>query len=210
MKNKNFPFKAKRDFVAIKMIRAGNKEAFEYIFNKYYDFLYYKLLGYLNGNKEEAEDILMTAMAKAYQNINKFEVNMTFNAWLSSIVKNELIDYVRSQKCQKRDASLESFSIDDTIPVGKGEQEAVRSKKIANVNEMNPEDKAIKAERKDMVRKAVSRIKNKNHRIALELVYFDGLLYQEAAEKMGISLNNLKLYVYRGKAELKKTLKKLL
>lgn len=60
-----------------------------------------------------------------------------------------------------------------------------------------------------MVRRAVADL-TENLRRALTLREFEGLKYREIAEVMGVSLNEVKVLIHRGRKQLAKRLERVL
>ena len=64
------------------------------------DFLFAFALRRVN-SKEDAEDILQETFLSAYKGLEKFEGKSSVKTWLTSILKNKIIDYYRQKSNSK-------------------------------------------------------------------------------------------------------------
>ncbi|KMQ66507.1 hypothetical protein ACM46_02950 [Chryseobacterium angstadtii] len=60
------------------------------------DFLYRFAIMRVN-SKEDAEDMVQETFLAAYKNIEKFENRSSVKTWLTSILKNKIVDYYRKK-----------------------------------------------------------------------------------------------------------------
>ena len=94
--------------------------------------------------------------------------------WFIRCLLNKCVDYMRRKK--------NTFSIDD---VDGPDLSLVRD------SEENPLEILIRREIKDKVKREYHRLNPIHHQV-VRLIYFDGLKYHEAAEKLGIPLGTVK------------------
>jgi RNA polymerase sigma-70 factor (ECF subfamily) len=100
------------DLALIESVKRGNKEAFTLLYKKYYPFMYRKLM-YSLRNKQDAEDITSEIFQKIYENIDKYEKQYTFNAWVTKLAHNYMIDFIHKNK--KDVIAYNSISIDEPV-----------------------------------------------------------------------------------------------
>lgn len=82
---------------AIKMIKSGDEEGFECIYNEYKNLVYTIVYSSLKNN-EDAEDCMQEIFFKVYSSIEKFDDKIsTFKTWLVAITKNCIIDAQRKK-----------------------------------------------------------------------------------------------------------------
>jgi RNA polymerase sigma-70 factor (ECF subfamily) len=77
----------------------GDQEAFERLVKRYYQNAFRMALSRV-GNRETALDISQEAFIRIYRNIERFEVERSFSAWLYVIIKNLCRNY--RERRQKR------------------------------------------------------------------------------------------------------------
>jgi RNA polymerase sigma-70 factor (ECF subfamily) len=194
-----FNFSDKRDFVIIRKVLLGETEAFKYIFKKYKSKVYAKLLSYLK-NKEDAEDITMLALTKVFENLNKYKADYTFNAWLTQVVRNTMLDFLREKK---KNTCLNTNEIPELWSTYADDKtEAFKPTFQFKSEELNPEVSLIKKEENRKLRLAINSLSPLYKRIIIA-IYIKGMSYEETAEYMGIPITSLKPYVFRAKGILR-------
>ena len=102
-----------QDLALIESIKRGNQAAFTRLFNKYHPILHRKAFMALR-NQSDADDIASEIFQKIFENIHKYKKEYTFNAWISTLAKNYIVDHIRKNKT---DALAQSFSIDEDMSV---------------------------------------------------------------------------------------------
>ena len=102
-----------QDLALIESIKRGNQAAFTRLFKKYHPILHQKAFMALR-NQDDADDIASEIFQKIFENIHKYKKEYTFNAWISTLAKNYIVDHIRKNKT---DALKQSLSIDEPISV---------------------------------------------------------------------------------------------
>lgn len=80
----------------VKRFKAGDKNAFNYIYDATYKPAYFKVL-YLVKSKAVAEDVLHDAYLKAMQYVDRYKEGTNFIGWLCTIAKNTAINKLKRQ-----------------------------------------------------------------------------------------------------------------
>ena len=78
----------------VKLAQKGDEEAFSTLIYEKKETLYVTAYSYVK-NKEDALDIVQETVYKAYKNIKKLKEAKFFNTWLTRILINVAIDYVK-------------------------------------------------------------------------------------------------------------------
>ncbi|HCX03526.1 MAG TPA: RNA polymerase subunit sigma-24 [Clostridiales bacterium] len=94
----------------IKKSKKGDIEAFEKLIEEHKIYAYNIALKILM-DKEDAKNISQKALIKAFESIENFNVNSSFNTWLYRIIFKTCIDYKRKKR-------LEPSSLDEPIHFG--------------------------------------------------------------------------------------------
>lgn len=76
----------------------GNHRAFELLYGRYRNLLYYHLNRLLNYNNSDIDDIFQQTWIKVIDNLPKYKEQNNFGAWLKLIARNIVIDRARSAK----------------------------------------------------------------------------------------------------------------
>ena len=81
----------------VRQIKKGNINFFEVLVNKYSNIVYYYTLRRVRSTTD-SEDIVQNAFIKAYKGIDGFDLKQSFYPWFFTIVKNEIIEFIRKNK----------------------------------------------------------------------------------------------------------------
>lgn len=164
------------DFHLVAKLKVGTPDAFEEIVLLYqkriFNFCFRMLL-----NRADAEDAVQETLIKAFRAARDFKGKSKFSTWLYMIARNTCFDKL---KCRPK---LEF--IDELIADPKPMQEEAYYRK----------------EREELLLRALGKL-DEMHRLALNLVHFEGLSYEEASEIMGCEVGTVKSRVNRGVRKL--------
>ncbi|SRR6266536_4688692 len=81
----------------IKRVLNGEKDLYALIIGKYNQRLYRIGLSIIN-SESEVEDVMQTTYIKAYENLDKFKFQSGFSTWLTRILVNESLMYLKKRK----------------------------------------------------------------------------------------------------------------
>lgn len=182
--------KARRDLLLIRdALENGNQKAYAQLMQYYREPIYYMLLKMIH-NPCDAEDLTIEAFGKAFRNLDKYTVEYAFSTWLFKIAVNNCIDHIRKMNTTPQcvDHHLHSVEVD-----------------LIDINnpyaQDTPEDLFIEKQKVKMTRLAVEQLRPK-YRTLVELRYFEELSYDEIAERLDLSLSNVKILLFRAKEML--------
>lgn len=193
--NSNLSDKAKHDYELVKLAIDGDQKAFEELFKRYRDAIYFMLLKMVN-NKIDAEDLTYEAFGKAFRNLRQYSPRFAFSTWLFKIASNNCIDFLRKKR--NNTISLDGKDVDES-------ERTVLMTLPADV--LNPEQEYIKAQKAVLMRKEVSKLKERYRRL-IELRYFKEYSYEEIANELDLPLGTVKAQLFRARELLFKLLKK--
>ena len=160
----------------------GSAEHFRELTCRFEREIYSYLRRYL-GHTEMAEDAFQATFLQLHIKCDQFEVGRKVRPWLYMIATNQAIDLQRRNK-RHRMASLD----------GIGSHQAEESGTLIDVlvsQEPDPLQNVDDEERQRWVRDAMDRLPE-YLRLAVNLVYFQGLKYREAAEVLSIPVGTVK------------------
>jgi len=95
------------DIELIKRYLKNESDAFKALYNRYNKALYGYLNKLLPGQHAVIDDIFQKAWIKVIKNLEKYQDNQKFSAWLFRIAHNEAMDYFRKYK---REVYLEDLN----------------------------------------------------------------------------------------------------
>lgn len=171
-------------------------------FHQIYKEFYPKIVRYLHkllDNKDEAEDLTQEVFIKINSGLEKFEGKSKLSTWIYKIATNTAYDYFRSvsfQKGTKQTLSgefLEENKEDKNVWTG---VKSATSDKMLEKKEMN-----------DCIKRYVDDI-NISYKTIFVLSEYEGLKNQDIADIFGLSLDTVKIRIYRARTQLKKKMEK--
>jgi RNA polymerase sigma-70 factor (ECF subfamily) len=131
----------------------------------------------LSRNQHDADDLVQSAVERAWRHIDQFEPGASLSSWMFGIMKNAWFDNLRSRKRRGEVA----------LPEDSGEHPAVHPA------DLNPDLWALS--------EAIDKLPEEQ-RLAVALVLVEGLSYKEAAEILEIPMGTLTSRLARGRAAL--------
>ena len=185
--------KAKRDAQLVKdALENGSQKAYSDLMSYYRDPLYYTLLKMMK-NPYDAEDLTIEAFGKAFKNLGKYTTDYAFSTWLFKIAINNCIDYMR-----RKNTSPQCVDEDFGVFENTSESDSVQSQ----------EENYMMKERARVMHWAVEQLRPK-YRTLIELRYFQELSYEEISKELNISMNNVKIQLFRAKYMLSAIMDKM-
>jgi len=83
--------KGKRDYEIILKAKNGDERAFEQLMNLYSKSMFFEFHKLVR-NQEDANDLLLESMAKAFQQLDNYEPKFAFSTWLKRVCVNHTIN----------------------------------------------------------------------------------------------------------------------
>ena len=160
----------------------GEKSAFEFLYNKYKDKIQYFVYNIVK-DYQKAEDITQDVFIYVMQ--NKIKEGYTFKYYLYLVAKSRAYNLINMKK---RRIEINEDYYNSTEQVGQD---------VADIVTKNEKRKAIMS--------AIDMLDDR-YKNAIYLVKIEELTYQETAQILGESVQNVKNLIHRGKKELRKIL----
>ena len=188
--------KAKRDALLIKdALENGNQRAYSELLRYYRDPLYFTLLKMMK-NPSDAEDLTIEAFGKAFKNLEKYSPDFAFSTWLFRIAVNNCIDYMR-----RKNNSPQCVDEDFVVFENNCDKRDIYA-------QFSQEEHYMEKERVRMMHLAVNQLRPK-YKTLIELRYFQELSYEEISKELNISMNNVKIQLFRAKYMLSTIMEKV-
>lgn len=160
----------------------GDRDRFAQLLRRYERELFSYLRRYL-GDAEMAEDAFQAAFLQVHLKCDQFEEGRRFRPWLYTIATNQAID------AQRRNRRHRMVSLDQ--PTGDASQEVGKLMDLLESSDPNPLAQANRAERREWIRQAMEDLPE-HMRSVIQLVYYQGLKYREAAEVLSVPVGTVK------------------
>ena len=161
--------------------KSGNRPLFEALMQRYEREIYSYLRRYL-GDADLAEDAFQACFLHVHLKCEQFEEGRKFRPWVYAIATNQAIDLQRRNK-RHRMASLDRTA-------ATGDEDSHWSEKLVG-SDPDPVAEASGRENQEWVHSTVGQLSTSMQRV-IQLVYYQGLKYREAADVLGIPVGTVK------------------
>lgn len=166
--------------------KKGDAEIFRSIVSSYKNKIFNLVFGIVR-NREDAEDLMQTIFIKIFNNRKKFKGNSSLYTWIYRIAVNESLNMLKKNK-----KNMQYF--DETFVVNEIE--------IADKSDTSLEKKELR----DYFDTAIAKLDEK-YRTVLILKEIDCLSYQEISEVLEISMDKVKIWLFRARENLRQIVK---
>lgn len=162
--------------------QTGDSSLFAALVKRYERELYNYLRRYL-GDAELADDVFQLAFLMVHMKCDQFEAGRRFRPWLYAIATNAAIDAQRREKRHKA-VSLDRVNRSET-------SEEPQLTNLLTSSDPDPFSEASRMESGEWVQQALDGLSGQM-RDVINLVYFQGLKYREAAETLNVPVGTIK------------------
>ena len=175
----------------------SRRELFEELVQRYERSLFTYLCRYI-GNAEDAEEVFQSAFMKVHLKIELFEEGRKFQPWLYRIATNIAIDRIRRRQRMPKISSEFGFDSDH--------ENTFDLTQLLIGDEPLPFDCADTKEQMECLHRAIAELPEQL-RSVLNVVYFQGLGYRDAAEILNIPFGTVKTRLSNAFKKLNSALK---
>ncbi len=165
----------------------SNVNAYTFLVEKYKQMVFTISLRIVK-NREEAEEVSQDVFVKAYKNLANFKGDSKFSTWLYKIAYYSSLDVLKRNKRQIKSDNIDTLYEGDLGNV----QDALKY--------LHDKD------RKKVINKALLKL-NEDERIILTLFYFEELPLKEISKVVNLSVDNIKVKLFRSRNKLATILK---
>lgn len=173
----------------ITRILSGEKNLYTLIIRKYNQRLYRIALSIIN-TESDVYDVIQLAYIKAYENLGQFRFQSAFSTWLTKILINESLMFLKKKK---HTALMEKK---------KFEEEAEQSK----TDMQTPLTGILHTELKSVLESSIRELPEK-YRTVFIMRELENISVAETMEYLGLSESNVKIRFKRSKVMLRNKLK---
>lgn len=169
------------------LVRDGNKEAYEVLIKKHMSQAKTFAYQYVH-DTYAAEDIVQESFADIYMQRFNFNLQYSFSTYLYAIIKNKAMNYLR----KNRELPMSSFEEQTETPLL--EQNLI--------DDVTPETEYF---RKTELRELMSAIQklNEDEKNLLYLYAAEECTYKEIAGRLGITVTQVKIKLFRARKKLR-------
>lgn len=172
----------------------GDMSAFELLVRRHQDalvnYIYFTINDY-----HRAEDLAQETFLRVFKSAKRYEPKSTFKSWLYTIATN------LSRNEHRNRARRKTFYLEDLVD----ENEDVYHSEFLIDTSLQPDILYEKKERQQLIKKTLNQLPE-NQRLALALVSYQELSYDEISEILNCSNGAVKSLIHRARQNLKKLL----
>jgi RNA polymerase sigma factor (sigma-70 family) len=168
----------------VKRIAEGEKNLYALIIRKYNQRLYRIAISIIN-NESEVEDIIQAAYIKAYENLDKFRFESGFSTWITRILINESLMYLKKREQiskAKREKNFPEYYQDPIV--------------------QTPLMKVIDSELRMLLELSIRNLPDK-YRTVFVMRELENMSVAETMDCLGLTESNVKIRLNRAKVMLK-------
>ena len=173
------------DRALVKLVVEGDSRAFEPLFMRHKDTIYAMLVKRAT-NSDYVEDLLQEAFMKAFVNINRYNPNYDFGAWICTIAKNTFVDFNRSRRNK-------ALNPENNLPL------EGRCTTNAQAVSPTPEESIINAQQRAQIERYIATLPE-DYRELFVLRFIEEYTYEEIAEALQMKLGTVKTRIFRVRA----------
>jgi RNA polymerase sigma-70 factor (ECF subfamily) len=173
--------------------RAGDRAAFQGLFQKYHRRAYAVALGVLK-RPDDAMDVVQDAFIKVHKHIATFQGASSFYTWLYRIVMNLAIDHMR------RTRKVVEWGDDVPIHEAAGDRALV-----PKVVDENPQHTVVRRELSGKIKEALDTLPE-YHRAVILLREVEGMSYEEMAEVLDVPKGTIMSRLFHARRKMQEQL----
>jgi RNA polymerase sigma-70 factor, ECF subfamily len=163
--------------------KEGCRDLFAQLVRRYERELYSYLRRYV-GNAEMAEDVFQATFLQVHLKCDRFDDSRRFRPWLYTVATNQAIDAQRRQKRHRMVSLDRANKSQDSVDIGS-------LMNLLEGNDGDPLEHVAQLERGQWVQQAVSELSTQMRGV-IDLVYYQGMKYREAADILGVPVGTVK------------------
>ena len=177
----------------IEKIIQGQEDLFSIIIDKYKNKVFSIIYSFC-GQTSDCEDIAQNVFIKIFKALPKFKFESEFSTWMYRIVINETITISKKKK-------------HNIVPLDINNSEDEEKSNLIDFlkSNDNTEKELMQKETQKMVQEALAKLKD-NYKMVLTLRDIEDYSYEEIAQMMNASVENVKIWIFRARNRLKEIL----
>ena len=173
------------DRALVRLVVEGDSRAFEPLFMRHKDIIY-SMLVKRSCNPDDVDDMLQEAFMKAFVNINRYNPDYDFGAWICTIAKNTFVDFNRSRRSK-------ALNPDNNLPLDS------RHTNSAQATAPTPEESIINAQQRAQIERYIATLPE-DYRQLFIMRFVEEYTYEEIAETLQMKLGTVKTRIFRVRA----------
>lgn len=169
------------------LAKQKNRAGFAFLLNTFWkDVLKFQIN---KGNPHaRAEDLTIETFSRAFDKIESFDINHSFKNWLLAISRNLYVDMLRKSKDEAFLSLNENYGYEKSA-----------------MEDYNYEEEFVMSRQLEKLLEGLKKLKPE-HRLILQMHYFQEMSYKEIAETLNEKLTSVKVKSHRARKRLEELL----
>lgn len=130
------------DEMLMKLIMSGHQQAFNELYRRYHQRLYYYFFRMLGNSNEQANDFLQELFLKIIENPARFNPAFSFKTWIFSVAYNQCKNEYRRQEIRKEASPALDTLVDPVLPDEISKEDLV-NQIFCKLDELGPEHRSV-------------------------------------------------------------------
>jgi RNA polymerase sigma-70 factor (ECF subfamily) len=175
-----------------------DEESFKDLYKQFWDKMLRQVCMKYTNDINQAKDYCQSGWVKVYQKLDKFTGKGSVDGWISTVIRNTILDELRKRKIDYVEKEPEWGRL------GKGQLLDPDAGSIESYNEEGTFETSEGITFDDVIQ--ATKQLSPAYKEVFEL-YLQGYKHEEIAEKLGITVGTSKSNVFKAKENIKKMLK---
>lgn len=181
-------------------VLAGETNLYELIMRRYNQRLY-RITRAILRDGAEAEDVMQDAYVRAYEHLNQFAGRAKFSTWLTRIAVHEALARMnKRRRMQSLDTSAEQGALDHGVT-----DSPLWTSDSLPSNSLTPEEEISNMQTRALLEQAIFEIPEA-YRVVFTMREVEQLSTADTATILGLSEENVKVRLHRGRSMLRRAL----
>src|ERR1041384_8291590 len=172
----------------------SDAQQFEAFMQQYQNMVFSTAMRLL-AKPQDAEDIAQEVFLKAYERFGELRNSPTAGGWLKTVATNLSLNHLTRYRARW------SFFSDVTHRGAENEEHELEFPAPDDTEQV-----LARSERRELLEHALQNL-SPTQRVPLVLYHFEGLRYDEIAEKLGVSMGKVKTDIFRAREALRRKLR---
>jgi len=166
----------------IDAILAGDTQSFSAIVDRYKDLVFTLALRMLK-HREEAEEASQDTFIKVFRSLNRFRGESKLSTWIYKVAYHTCLDRLKKQKKEQHVVAIDEYT----------------EHQVKTID--NALDRMQKEERKQAIQDCLKLLPSTDSAL-VTLFYFEDLSLDEIAKIVDLTVNNVKVKLFRSRKKL--------
>lgn len=187
----------------VEKIVSGDLTAFQQFIEKYQRLVTHMVFRMIL-NESDREEICQDVFLKIYQNLKNFQFQSKLSTWISKIIYNTCINYLKKKKTLLYD----DLKIQENGSFNSSFEDKQQDSNLPSASFPSPDEVSISNEISEMLYQELNQLPLQ-YRTIITLYHLDNLSYEEISDIIGMPMGTVKSHIFRARKLLKdKLLKK--